>query len=239
VQFRAVIDAGAPILSFLYGIPPAEILNECRRLAIRTIGTATTPEEAVALEESGLELIVASGFEGGGHRGSFLRPAAESLMGSFSLIPQVVDAVSVPVIAAGGVADGRGLIAALALGADAVQIGTAFLRSPDSGVNKTYREALSSDAAKTTGLTDVFTGRLARAIKNQLMEELDHVSRPPLPFPLQAALVQTLTLPAEAQGNAESMTLWAGQSARLSEYTEVSELMAALIATADAFFSRG
>jgi nitronate monooxygenase len=102
MQVRAAIEAGAPVLSFIYGIPPSEILEECRRRDIRTIGTATTPDEAMALEEGGLEFVVASGFEGGGHRGSFLQPAAESLMGSFSLIPQVADAVGIPVIGAGG-----------------------------------------------------------------------------------------------------------------------------------------
>ncbi len=127
IQVRAAVDARPAVLSFIYGIPPAEILDECRKHAIRTIGTATTPEEAIALEAAGLDSIVASGFEGGGHRGSFLRPTAHSLMGGLSLIPQVVDAVSVPVIAAGGIADGRGVVAAHALGAEAVQIGTAFV----------------------------------------------------------------------------------------------------------------
>src|SRR5258705_501731 len=136
-----------------------------------TIGTATTPEEAMALENAGLEFIVASGFEGGGHRGSFLRSPADSLMGSISLIPQVVDAVSVPVIAAGGIADGRGLVAALALGAEAVQIGTAFVSCLGSGASAAYLSALSSPAAKRTGLTEAFTGRLARGIRNRLMDE--------------------------------------------------------------------
>jgi nitronate monooxygenase len=113
-QVRTAIDAGAPVLSFIYGIPPSEILDECRRKAIKTIGTATTPEEALALEQAGFEFIVASRFEGGGHRGSFLRFPAESLMGGFALIPQVVDTVKLPVIAAGGIADGRGLAAAFA-----------------------------------------------------------------------------------------------------------------------------
>src|SRR5262245_44648473 len=126
-QARVLLDAKAPIFSFIYGIPPADILEECRAKGIVTIGTATTPDEAAALHEAGVDAIVASGFEAGGHRGSFLRPAEDSLMGALSLVPQVVDIVDAPVIAAGGIGDARGVIAALALGAEAVQMGTVFL----------------------------------------------------------------------------------------------------------------
>jgi nitronate monooxygenase len=237
-QARAVIDARPAVLSFIYGIPPAEILDECRRQEIKTIGAATTPEEAIALEKAGLEFIVASGFEGGGHRGSFLRSPADSLIGSISLIPQVVDAVSVPVIASGGIADGRGLVAALALGAEAVQIGTAFLSCAGSGASKAYRAALGSQAAKWTGLTDGFTGRLARGIRNRLMDELTDMKSSPLPFPLQHAVTQTVASPASAQEKAELMTLWAGQSASLRHCTEATEFMTQLIAEVDACFSR-
>ncbi|ADV82844.1 NAD(P)H-dependent flavin oxidoreductase [Terriglobus saanensis] len=236
-QVRAVIDARTPILSFIYGIPPLEILEECRKQEIKTIGTATTSEEAIALEQAGLDLIVASGFEGGGHRASFLRPAAESLMGGLSLIPQVVDAVQIPVIAAGGISDGRGLVAAMVLGAEAVQVGTAFLICAGSGANKTYRAALQSEAGRHTQLTDAFTGRLSRGIQNSLMDRLGESSTPPLPFPLQHALIQTLTGPASAQAKADWMTIWAGQSAALCQYSEAGKVMAEMIATADSFFS--
>lgn len=237
-QIQAAMDADVPVLSFIYGIPPAEILEECRRRAIRTIGTATTPEEALALEEAGLDLVVASGFEGGGHRGSFLRSPVDSLMGGLSLIPQVVDAVDIPVIAAGGISDGRGVVAALALGAEAVQIGTAFLACVGSGASAVHREALLSLAAKRTDLTDAFTGRLARGIRNQLMDELKHESSPPLPFPVQHALIQTIAGPASRQERTEWMALWAGQSASLCHHTEAGKLMNALISKADAFFSK-
>jgi nitronate monooxygenase len=236
-QVRAAIDCRAPGLSFIYGIPPTEILDECRRQSIRTIGTATTREEAIALEQTGLELIVAAGFEGGGHRASFLRPPAQSLIGSFSLIPQVVDAVDVPVIAAGGIADGRGLTAALALGAEGVQIGTAFLPCDGSGASEAYQAAFSSYAANGTELTDAFTGRLARAIKNRLMDELTHVNSTPLPFPLQHALLRPLAEAASKQERIELMPLWAGQSLGLCHSTQASELMTKLIEEADAFFS--
>src|SRR5579872_7091115 len=125
-QARALLDAGVRVFSFIVGIPPREILDECRARGILTIGAATTPDEAAALDASGVDAVVASGFEAGGHRGSFLRAAEDSLTGTFSLVPQVVDLVRVPVIAAGGIGDARGALAALALGAQAVQIGTAF-----------------------------------------------------------------------------------------------------------------
>jgi nitronate monooxygenase len=233
-----VIDAGVPVLSFIYGIPPSEILDECRRKAIKTIGTATTREEAQALEQAGFEFIVASGFEGGGHRGSFLRSPAESLMGGFALIPQVVDLVKLPVIAAGGIADGRGLAAAFALGAEGVQIGTAFLPCAGSGASEAYRSALSSFAANGTDLTDAFTGRLARGIRNRLMNEFRHVSSPPLPFPVQHALTQTVATPASAQGTLELMTIWAGQNTSLCHSTDATEFMTQLIAEAETVFSQ-
>jgi nitronate monooxygenase len=235
-QVRAAIDAGVLVLSFIYGVPAPEILDECRRQSIRTIGTATTPEEAVALEKAGIDLIVASGFEGGGHRGSFLRSPADSLMGCFSLIPQVANAVDVPVIAAGGIADGRGLVAALALGAEGVQIGTAFLLCSGSGASELHRAALLSKAAERTELTDAFTGRLARGLKNRLMDELNDMSSPPLPFPLQHAVTQTIAGPALIQERADLMPLWAGQNASLCHHTQASELMAELITTANTFF---
>jgi nitronate monooxygenase len=237
-QARAVIDARPSVFSFIFGIPPAEIIAECRRQGIKTIGTATTPEEAVALENAGIEFIVASGFEGGGHRGSFLRSAADSLMGGLALIPQVVDAVSVPVIAAGGIADGRGLVAALALGAEAAQIGTAFLSCADSGASPAYRAALSSPAAQMTGLTEALTGRLARGIRNRLMDALVDLKGTSLPFPLQHALTQTIASPAAAQERPELMTLWAGQSASLSHCTEAAEFMKQLVTEGDACCGR-
>jgi nitronate monooxygenase len=237
-QISAAIDARAPVLSFVFGIPPAEVLTECRRQSIKTIGTATTPEEAVALEEAGLDLIVASGFEGGGHRGSFLRSAAHSLIGSVSLIPQVVDAVRVPVIAAGGIADARGIAAAFALGAEGVQIGTAFLACAGSGASKPHALALLSESAKQTGLTEEFTGRLARGLRNRLMDELQKRSSSPLPFPLQHSVIQTFARPASEQGKTALMTLWAGQSASLCRSTDAAELMTQLIAGTDAHFSK-
>jgi nitronate monooxygenase len=228
-QARVLLDAKVPAFSFIFGIPPGDILEECRGKGIVTIGTATTPEEAAALEEAGVDAIVASGFEAGGHRGSFLRPAEDSLTGTMSLVPQVVDRVEVPVIAAGGIGDARGVIAAFALGAEAVQIGTAFLSCDESGASRIHREALRGPGARHTGLTRGFTGRLARGIWNRLMEELNRSGTEVLPYPLQRGLVRSLSTAAEPAGRADLLPLWAGQSASLSTSTDVVAFLDSLV----------
>ncbi len=141
-QARVLLDERVPVFSFIYGIPPSEFLQECRAKRIVTIGTATTPEEGAALQGAGVDAIVASGFEAGGHRGSFLRAAEDSLTGTFSLVPRIADTVNLPVIAAGGIADARGIVAALVLGAEAVQMGTAFLACERSGASPLHRQVL-------------------------------------------------------------------------------------------------
>ncbi len=228
-QARVLLDAKVPVFSFIFGIPPKEVLDECRTNRIVTIGTATTPEEGAALQEAGVDAIVASGFEAGGHRGSFLRAAEDSLTGTFSLVPQIVDRVNVPVIAAGGIADARGVIAALALGAEAVQIGTAFLACEESGAGVLHREALRGRKAGHTALTKGFTGRLARGIHNRLIEELNEPGTEILPYPLQRGLVRSLSIAAEAAGRSDLLPLWAGQSANLSTCTNVSAFLTSLV----------
>src|SRR5712675_656341 len=217
-QARVLLDAKVPVFSFIFGIPPREVLEECRAKSIVTIGTATTPEEGAALQEAGVDAIVASGFEAGGHRGSFLRAAEDSLTGTFSLVPQIVDNVDVPVIAAGGIGDARGIIAALALGADAVQMGTVFLTCEESGASRLHRETLRQRNAGHTALTKGFTGRLARAIHNRVMEDLNRNGTEILPYPLQRELVRNLAIAAEAAGRADLVPMWAGQSANLSTF---------------------
>jgi nitronate monooxygenase len=228
-QARVLLDAGVPVFSFIFGIPPREMLDECRRQRIATIGTATTPDEAAALDDAGVDAIVASGFEAGGHRGSFLRPAEDSLIGTMSLVAQVVDAVSVPVIAAGGIGNARGVLAALALGAEGVQMGTVFLSCEESGASRLHREALREPSARHTGLTRGFTGRLARGIRNRLMEELNRSGTDILPYPLQRQLVRNLATAAEAAGRADLMPLWAGQGAGLSTCTDAVEFLSQLV----------
>jgi nitronate monooxygenase len=229
-QARVLLDAEVPAFSFIYGIPPREVLDECRSRNIATIGTATTVDEAIALEEAGVDVIAASGFEAGGHRGSFLRPSEESLVGTFSLVPQVADAVKLPVVAAGGLADARGIIAAFALGASGVQMGTVFLSCEESGSSPSHRKALFTSEAGTTALTRGFTGRLARGIKNQLLDELNKQGTEILPYPLQRALVRHLSVPAEKAGRWELLPLWAGQSARVSRCEDVNSFLGNLVA---------
>src|SRR2546430_11825331 len=228
-QARVLLDANVPVFSFIYGIPPQEVLEECRAKHIVTIGTATTPDEAAALQEAGVDAIVASGFEAGGHRGSFLRSAEDSLTGTLSLVPQIVDIVDVPVIAAGGIADARGVIAALALGAEAVQMGTAFLACEESGASRLHRETLRRRNAGHTALTKGFTGRLARAIHNRVMEDLNRNGTEILPYPLQRILVRNLAIAAEAAGRSDLLPLWAGQSANLSICTDVLAFLTSLV----------
>jgi nitronate monooxygenase len=228
-QVRVLLDEKVPVFSFIYGIPPKEILDECRARHIVTIGTATTPEEGAALQEAGVDAVVASGFEAGGHRGSFFRTAEDSLTGTFSLVPQIADLVHVPVIAAGGIADARGVVAALALGAEAVQMGTVFLACEESGASVLHRQVLRGKKAGHTALTKGFTGRLARGIHNRLLEELNQPGTEILPYPLQRALVRNLGIPAEAAGRSDLLPLWAGQSASLSTCTDVLTFLTSLV----------
>jgi len=228
-QARALLDAKVPVFSFIFGIPPREILQECRAKGIVTIGTATTPDEAAALRDAGVDAIAASGFEAAGHRGSFLRAAEDSLTGTMALVPQIVDIVDVPVIAAGGIADARGVIAAMALGAEAVQMGTVFLSCEESGASRLHHEVFLAKKAGHTGLTKGFTGRLARAVRNRLMEELNREGTEILPYPSQRLLVRHLTMAAEAAGRADLVPMWAGQSANLGACTDVAAFLKSLV----------
>ncbi len=237
-QARVLIDEKVPVFSFVFGVPPQELLAECRARGIVTIGTATTPDEAVELENANVDLIVASGFDAGGHRGSFLHPAEESLTGTFSLVPQVVDRVSVPVIAAGGIADARGIVAALALGAEGVQLGTAFLACEESGASAPHRAALLGGKADRTALTRGFTGRLGRGIRNQLLDGLSSPGVDILPYPLQRLLVRNVSGAAEKAGQPEFIPMWAGQSANLLRHARASDLLDSLVSGISAVTDR-
>ena len=228
-QVQVLLDEGISVFSFIFGIPSKPILDQFRRRGIALIGTATSVDEAIALEQAGVDVVAASGFEAGGHRGSFLQPSEDSLMGTMALVPQVVDAVKLPVVAAGGIGDARGIVAALALGAEGVQMGTAFLACEESGANTLHRQALLSGAAKQTALTRGFTGRLARGIKNRLLDLLNQKEVEILPYPLQRALVRNLSAPAEKAGRSDLLPLWAGQSANLSRCTEANALLDKLV----------
>jgi nitronate monooxygenase len=215
-QVAALLEAAPPVISFVFGVPCADVLAQAREKGIVTMGTATTVDEAVALDEAGVDVVVASGNDAGGHRGSFLAPAAESLVGTFSLVPQVVDAVSAPVVAAGGIADARQVNAAFTLGAEAVQIGTAFLVTDESAATSGHKGVLEDDASRTTVLTSAFTGRLARVIPNEFTRDLDARAPELAGYPLQGALTAPIRHVAGANGRLEYASLWAGQSAALT-----------------------
>jgi nitronate monooxygenase len=227
-QVEAVLECKPPVFSFVFGIPSADILESCRRAGTITAGAATTVDEAIAMDNAGVDVIVASGFEAGGHRVSFLRSAEDSLMGTMALIPQVRDRVRAPVIAAGGIADARGIVAALSLGADAVQIGSAFLACDESNANSAHRAELHGERARETVLTRVFSGRLARGIRNRMAEELAEKG-PPLPYPIQNWFTSSFKPQAAEQGRADLMSLWAGQAAPLIRHRKARELFNSLI----------
>jgi nitronate monooxygenase len=229
-QIEAVFEAKPAVFSFVYGIPSANILERCRSLGIRTVGTATTVDEAIALENSGVDAIVATGFEAGGHRVSFLKSPEESLTGTLALIPQVADSVKIPVIAAGGIADARGIKAALVLGADAVQMGTAFLATNQSNATQDHKDKLFSSDAKNTTLTRIFTGRLSRGIKNRLTEELKENEHLLAPYPLQSKFMGYLkAYPATETSNPAFKSYWSGQSASLLKYRDTNELINSIV----------
>ena len=228
-QVEALLRARPPVMSFVMGIPDAQVIAEARARGIVTIGTATTVDEAAALADAGIDAVVASGSDAGGHRGAFLRPVGESLVGTFSLLPQVADAVAVPVIAAGGVSDARGVVAALVLGAAGVQVGTAFLARDESGVSAVHRQALLSPMARVTVLTRVFSGRLARGIPNRFQREMAIVEDDIPPYPIQNALTQELRRTANTRGVEDLVHLWAGQAAALATSGSAAAFLAQLV----------
>jgi nitronate monooxygenase len=238
-QVEAVLDAGAPVLSVVFGVPPADVVEAAHRRGVLVIGTATTVDEAEALEAGGVDLVVASGFEAGGHRGSFLRPAEASLTGTLALVPQVRDAVRVPVVAAGGIADGRGVAAALVLGADAAQVGTAFLAADEAGAGALHRAALTDPGrARRTTLTRAFSGRLARVLENRATRELGAQAGRLAPWPVQGALVRDVRQAAEAAGRDDFSALFAGQGAPLARRRAAVDVVRTLVEGAAAAFGQ-
>jgi nitronate monooxygenase len=213
-QIQAALEAEPAALSFVFGVPSEDVIDAAHARGIIVMGTATTVEEALALEKGGVDAIVASGMEAGGHKVSFLDKPENSLIGTFALVPQVADAVAVPVVAAGGVADGRGVAAALTLGADAVQIGSAFLATKQSAASNGYRSALRDPGTRQTVLTRAYSGRLGRGIPNRIARELTD-PRLHAPFPVQNWLTGQFRAKAAQLDIPELMSLWAGQSAPL------------------------
>lgn len=237
-QIEAVLDVKPAAFSFVYGIPSENILEECRRRNIVTIGAITTIDEAVAMENAGVDLIVATGFEAGGHRVSFLRSSEESLTGTFALIPTVAATVKIPVIAAGGIADAKGIAAAMILGAQGVQIGTAFLACNESNASDIHRAKLFSDDAKYTVLTRAFSGRLARGIRNNFTDEWQAKNFQPLPYPIQSWFTNSLKSAAINHHRPDMMSLWASQITPLLKHKQAQELFDELVQNTNIIFNR-
>ena len=223
-QLDAVMDAAPAALSVVYGAPSPELVERTRSRGIRLIGTATTVAEAVALDAAGVDAVVASGAEAAGHRVSFLRRAEDSLVGTFSLVPQVVDAVSVPVLAAGGVADRRGVAAAFALGASGVVVGTAFLRTRQSAATEAHRRAIDTAADTGTVLTRAMSGRLARGIPNRAMRAIE-TAGVIAPFPAQNWLTGIFRAEAGRRDDGDLLSLWAGQAAALATRDDAADVL--------------
>jgi nitronate monooxygenase len=229
----AVVEELRPeVVSFHVGLPDEPLLARVRATGARVLASATTVAEARVLAERGCDAIIAQGAEAGGHRGMFLSADLATQIGTMALVPQIVDAVTVPVIAAGGIADGRGIAAALMLGASGVQIGTAYLLCPEARISSLHRAALRSPAAAATALTNVLTGRPARGIVNRVIRELGPIAADAPPFPRATRAMLPLRVAAEKLGDDSFSTLWSGQAAGLAAELPAGELTRRLAADA-------
>jgi len=215
--FAGLVEETKPeVVSFHFGLPEQRLLDRVRATGAKIISSATTVAEARWLQERGVDAIIAMGFEAGGHRGNFFSDDMGRQVGTMALVPQIVDAVSVPVIAAGGIADARGIVAALALGASAVQIGTAYMLTPEAKLSQAHRVALHQSCADDTVITNLFTGRPARGIVNRLIRDLGAMSAAAPGFPFAAGALAPLKAKAEAAGSGDFTNLWSGQAAALA-----------------------
>jgi nitronate monooxygenase len=216
------------VVSFHFGLPAPEFVARVKRWGTKVLASATTVQEARWLEARGVDAVIAQGSEAGGHRGIFLNEDLNTQVSTLALVPQIVRAVKVPVIAAGGIADKMGVAAALALGATAAQLGTTYLLCPEATTGKVHRAALMSEAARVTALTNLFTGRSARGIVNRIMRELGPLSAKPPAFPLATSAIAPLRAKAESQGSGDFSPLWSGQNASGCREVPAAELTRAL-----------
>lgn len=237
-QLQVVLDIRPKVFSYMFGTLTADLIEQCRKRGIITIGAATTLDEAIALEATGTDMIIASGFEAGGHRPSFLEAAEASITGTFVLVQLIREKVKIPVIAAGGIATGAGISAALTLGADAVQIGTAFLACEESNALPVHREMLFSEKAKYTTLTRAFTGRLGRGLTSRISKEMKGEERQFLPFPLQSQFMSSLRKGALDKAKWDMVLFWGGQISPILKYKKAGELMQALIKDTTDIFNK-
>jgi len=238
-DFCAAVEELKPqAVSFHFGLPEPALLRRVKAAGCVVMSSATTVEEAQWLEARGVDAVIAQGYEAGGHRGMFLTDNLAAQVGTFALVPQIVDAVKVPVIAAGGVADARGIVAALALGAAGVQIGTAFLHCPESKIAPVHRTALKTVPAEGTAVTNLMTGRPARGIINRLMQDIGPINMIAPDFPLAAGALAPLRAKAEAQGSGDFSPMWSGQAAALGRAMPARQLTAMLVAETQSLLRR-
>ena len=236
----AVVEEVVPeIVSFHFGLPAPTLVERLKRRGIKILSSATSVTEARWLESRGCDAVIAQGLEAGGHRGMFLETSVSTQTGLFALLPQIVDAVSVPVIATGGIADARGIVAAFALGASGVQLGTAYLFCPEAKISSLYRQALEHVADNGTALTNLFSGRPARGIRNAFMIESGPLSEVAPAFPHAATLVAPLRAASEKAGSRDYMQMWSGQSASLARSMSAAELTRKLAAEALHYLHKG
>jgi nitronate monooxygenase len=236
-EFCDVVEELSPeVVSFHFGLPAPALVDRLKRHGIRILSTATSVAEAKWLAARGCDAIIAQGSEAGGHRGMFLEASITTQTGLFALLPQVADAVSVPVIAAGGIADARGIVAAFALGAAAVQLGTAYLFCPEANVSRLYRQALAQVGDNETVLTNVFSGRPARGILNRFLAEVGPMREDAPPFPHAATLVAPLRTASERAQSVDYLQMWAGQAAGLARVLPAADLTRTLATEALQFW---
>ncbi|MDA8352015.1 MAG: nitronate monooxygenase [Firmicutes bacterium] len=224
-QVNVVLEEKVPVFSFTFGIPDSFVIQKLHSNQTIVIGTATTVKEAVELEKSGVDAVVAQGSEAGGHRGTFQSSSDFPYIGTIALVPQIVDNVNIPVIASGGIMDGRGVLASLSLGAAGVQMGSAFLTTLESNAHEKHKKALIQSSDESTVITTAFSGRPARGVKNTFIQEMERYPGSIPPYPVQNALTKKMRKHAAKQGNPEYMSLWGGQAASLSRLGSTEELM--------------
>jgi len=231
VEAVEVLEEFKPeVVSFHFGLPAPDVLARLKRMGARVLSSATTVDEGLWLESHGADIVIAQGLEAGGHRGMFLTDDLSTQVGTFALVPQLVRVLKVPVVAAGGIADAKGVAAAMALGAAGVQLGTAFLLCPEATTTVLHRAALKSEAARHTALTNLFTGRPARGIVNRIMRELGPISAVPPEFPLATSAIAPLRAKAEAAGTGDFSPLWSGQNAGGCREVPAAQLLRELAA---------
>ena len=231
---EALLTLRPPVVSFHYGLPDPAAMTALKEAGVTILCSATTVAEARELEARGVDAVIAQGFEAGGHRGTIRPPFEIGSVGTMVLVPQVADAVTVPVIAAGGIADGRGIAAAFALGASGVQIGTAFLSCPESGADSVYRAALLEGTDDATQVTRVISGRPARALRNRYVREMADQEEAALDFPLQYSLTTPLAAASRERGSGEFAAMWAGQAVSLNRVLPAADLVETLVREAQA-----